>query len=80
MTLVDTLQQVQAHPVLEQLSLNQIFAFLQLCSLLKNDIQLAQPPAVPITSAPHILPPSVANFVAESIGIPNECMTNDTSK
>jgi len=76
MALIDTLQQVWAHPVLKELSLNQIFAFLRLCSLLKNDIQLAQPLAVPITSAPDILPPSVSDFIAESIGIPNECMTN----
>jgi hypothetical protein len=72
---VDTLQQVQAHPVLMELPLYQIFVFLWLCSLMKNDIQLTQPLAVCITSAPDILPPSVSDFLAESIGIPNECMT-----
>jgi hypothetical protein len=74
MALVEALRLVQAHPILKDLSLNQTFSFLRLCSNLKNDILLVQPLSVPITSAPSILPASIADFLAESIGIPKEYM------
>jgi hypothetical protein len=76
MALAEALQRVLVHPVLKNISVNQIFAFLQLCSCLKNNILLAQPVTVPITSAPGFLPPSIADFLAESIGIPNECVAD----
>lgn len=53
----------------EPLGIKQLIQFLRLASLVKNDILLCQPSKMPGTSVPLVLPPSVSEFLAESVGI-----------
>jgi len=69
MASLEALYRVWAHLVLCSLSLTQVYTFIRLSSLLKNDIQLAQPVTVAEASIPGVLPPSIATFLSRCIGI-----------
>ncbi|KAF7344819.1 hypothetical protein MVEN_01643100 [Mycena venus] len=56
-------------PVLQVLILTQTITFIQLLSLLKDDIILTQCYYIPTTEALLVLPASIIAFVAESTGI-----------
>ncbi|KAJ6546711.1 hypothetical protein DFH09DRAFT_1320880 [Mycena vulgaris] len=59
------------------LSLAQTLCFTRLLSVLKRDILLVQPANVPTGTeeAPLILPPSIAEFVADAVGVPESSVS-----
>ena len=71
MGLLDLLQVLQGHQHLRDISTSQVLRLFALASLLKCDILLAQPLWVSNTCAPSVLPPSIASFLADSVGISN---------
>ncbi|KAJ7668842.1 hypothetical protein B0H17DRAFT_1335884 [Mycena rosella] len=65
------------HPdVLKQLSFIQILRFTRVLSLVKNNIIICQPVSIPTTEAPTVLPPQIIVFVANSVGIQQECVAD----
>lgn len=55
---------------LKELTLSQVNTFIELAASLRRSIQLVQPAAEPSGEAPTILPPSIIDFLAESVQIP----------
>ncbi|KAF8075908.1 hypothetical protein FPV67DRAFT_1649010 [Lyophyllum atratum] len=58
--------------IIRPLSITQLITFVRLASRLKNDIILCQPITISTISAPAILPPTVTDFLADSVGIPTK--------
>jgi hypothetical protein len=69
MRLLDFLSAVEDHKTLRQLTVAQLLAFMKYTSLLKRDIDLPQPVDEFSGQAPYVLPPSVAEFLSEAVGI-----------
>ncbi len=66
------LEQLKAHNALCCLSLGQVMSFVTRAAALKRDIMQPQPLSVPVDHAPDHLPPSVSQFLGDSVGIPSE--------
>jgi hypothetical protein len=79
MDLEALLQALKDHENLQQLSLDKILTFITRASMLKRDIMQPQPLSVPIDVAPERLPPSVSQFLSNSLDLPpdytRECWT-----
>ena len=76
-TMIHTLLQLQAHPVLKNITFDGITTFTRLASRLKREIIQPQPlaesdPTVP----PLVLPQSISASLAACLNIPLECMQN----
>ncbi|KAJ7190272.1 hypothetical protein GGX14DRAFT_579985 [Mycena pura] len=52
------------------LSLEQVFLFTKLCSVLKDDILLVQPSRIPANEAPSVLSPLLLGFLGNAVGVP----------
>lgn len=52
------------------LSLEQVFLFTKLCSVLKDDILLVQPSRIPANEAPSVLSPLLLGFLGHAVGVP----------
>ncbi|KAJ7431561.1 hypothetical protein B0H11DRAFT_1664812, partial [Mycena galericulata] len=63
------LQLLNRHPHLQRIKTLQLLDFIRLASLLKRDIDLAQPARQDLEIAPEFLPQSVASFLSGSTGI-----------
>ncbi|KAF8233113.1 hypothetical protein L208DRAFT_1268572 [Tricholoma matsutake] len=59
-----------------ELSLHQILKFIMLAMKMKNDIILVQPTSVPASDPPNVLPPSIMQFLQNSCGISETCVTS----
>jgi hypothetical protein len=59
-----------------KLSLQQIFKFITLATKMKNDIILVQPTSVPASDPPDVLLPSITQFLQNSCGISETCITS----
>ena len=73
--IVELLAQLQAHPILRNLTLDGLTTFVHLITHLKHDILQPQPinESNP-TNAPTILPQSIAIFLCKALSIPVEVM------
>jgi len=69
---MDVLTSLAMHEGLKHLTMMQLMAFINQATFLRCNIQLAQPAAEPTDTAPLALPESIANFLAQSVGIPME--------
>jgi hypothetical protein len=69
MDLKALLQLLRDHKTLQQLSLSTILSFISRASMLKHDIMQPQPLSVPTDMAPKCLPPSVSQFLGDSLMI-----------
>lgn len=75
MLLIDLVERLKAHTLLEGLSLDILMTFTRLASHLKRDI--LQPQVISQSDpgyAPDKLPASVSNFLGDALGISNECI------
>jgi hypothetical protein len=68
-------QQLEAHPVLHSLNLEDLNLFIWLAAQLRRDIQLL----LPLNQSnpedlPDILPPTIEEFLCRAIGIPLNCV------
>jgi hypothetical protein len=69
------LRQLEEHPVLCRLTLDQVNLYIRLAAQLKRDIQLPLPLAQSSPGhVPDILPPTVEEFLSKAVGIPLDCM------
>lgn len=66
-----TISLLAEHEALRELSLPQVNTFIDLTASLHRSIQLVQPAVEPSGEAPTILPPSIIDFLAESVQIPH---------
>lgn len=69
MALLAHLQLLDQHPHLQHIKTLQLLDFLRLASLLKRDIDLAQPARLDLEAAPEFLPHSVAQFLSNATGL-----------
>jgi hypothetical protein len=59
---------------LQQLPLDKVLSFIMRASVLKRDIMQPQPSSVLIDMAPTRLPPSVSQFLSDSLDLPPDCI------
>jgi len=59
---------------LRQLPLDKVLSFITRASVLKRDIMQPQPSSVSIDMAPIYLPPSVSQFLGDSLDMPPDCV------
>lgn len=65
-------EQIQRHPaLLDQLTLSKIYSFILHTARLRNDILLAQPSSIPLSSAPEFLPRAIQGFLSDLLGLSN---------
>lgn len=72
MEFTSMIDMLQTSVSLNHLSIGQVMSFITRASSVKLDIQLVQPAQSDHSVAPDVLPPSVAEFLSESVGIPLE--------
>ncbi|KAJ7112413.1 hypothetical protein C8R43DRAFT_1138890 [Mycena crocata] len=69
MALLAILQLLDHHPTLAHIQTSQFLQFIRLASLLKRDIDLAQPARHDLDVAPTYMPTSVSHFLSNAVGM-----------